>query len=91
MNFFFFFKEFLDPGQECREGGPAGWRRLPDTRFCGLLMRAAIMGLLIQMLSARVGVATERHLADLCREEYPIWARLILWFTALIGGLTYRR
>ena len=47
------------------------------------------MGLLIQMLSARVGVATGRHLAELCRDEYPAWARYVLWSMAelaLIGA-----
>ncbi|KAE8715727.1 Metal transporter Nramp2 [Hibiscus syriacus] len=40
------------------------------------------------MLSARLGVATRRHLAELCREEYPTWGRMILWVMAelaLIG------
>ncbi|KAL0366254.1 UNVERIFIED_CONTAM: Metal transporter Nramp2 [Sesamum radiatum] len=47
------------------------------------------MGLLIQLLSARIGVATGRHLAELCREEYPYWAGIVLWFmaeVALIGA-----
>ncbi|KAK4748357.1 hypothetical protein SAY87_014943 [Trapa incisa] len=47
-----------------------------------LLAWATVMGLLIQMLSARAGVANGRHLADLCREEFPSWARLVLWFMA---------
>ncbi|RID40522.1 hypothetical protein BRARA_J00558 [Brassica rapa] len=54
-----------------------------------LLMWATAMGLLIQMLSARVGVATGRHLAELCRDEYPTWARYVLWSMAelaLIGA-----
>ena len=40
------------------------------------------MGLLIQLLSARLGVATGRHLAELCREEYTRWARLVLYVMA---------
>ncbi|XP_055961086.1 uncharacterized protein LOC126673684 [Mercurialis annua] len=54
-----------------------------------LLMWATVMGLLIQMLSTRVGVATGKYLAELCRDEYLNWARLILWFmaeVALIGN-----
>jgi natural resistance-associated macrophage protein len=47
------------------------------------------MGLLVQLLSARLGVATGRHLAELCREEYPTWASMVLWIMAelaLIGA-----
>ncbi|XP_050212709.1 metal transporter Nramp2-like [Mercurialis annua] len=77
---------FLDPGNlegDLQAGAIAGYKLL------WLLMWATVMGLLIQMLSARVGVATGKHLAELCREEYPNWARLILWFmaeVALIGA-----
>ncbi|XP_065847242.1 metal transporter Nramp2 isoform X2 [Euphorbia lathyris] len=77
---------FLDPGNlegDLQAGAVAGYSLL------WLLLWATSMGLLIQMLSARVGVATGQHLAELCREEYPNWARLILWFmaeVALIGA-----
>ncbi|KAJ4729194.1 Metal transporter [Melia azedarach] len=77
---------FLDPGNlegDLQSGAIAGYSLL------WLLMWATIMGLLIQLLSARVGVATGRHLAELCREEYPDWARYALWFmaeVALIGA-----
>ncbi|PKI42609.1 metal transporter Nramp2-like [Punica granatum] len=77
---------FLDPGNlegDLQAGAIAGYSLL------WLLMWATAMGLLIQMLSARVGVATGRHLAELCREEYPGWAGLALWFmaeVALIGA-----
>lgn len=43
------------------------------------------MGLLIQLLSARVGVVTGKHLAELCREEYPPWARILLWVMAEVA------
>lgn len=77
---------FLDPGNlegDLQAGAIAGYSLL------WLLMWATAMGLLIQLLSARVGVATGRHLAELCRDEYPNWARLVLWFmaeVALIGA-----
>ena len=77
---------FLDPGNlegDLQAGAIAGYSLL------WLLMWATAMGLLIQLLSARVGVATGRHLAELCRDEYPRWARLVLWFmaeVALIGA-----
>ncbi|CAI9777164.1 unnamed protein product [Fraxinus pennsylvanica] len=77
---------FLDPGNlegDLQAGAIAGYSLL------WLLMWATAMGLLIQLLSVRVGVATGRHLSELCREEYPDWARLLLWFMAelaLIGA-----
>ncbi|KAL6995426.1 Natural resistance-associated macrophage protein 2 [Sarracenia purpurea var. burkii] len=77
---------FLDPGNlegDLQAGAIAGYSLL------WLLMWATAMGLLIQLLSARIGVATGKHLAELCREEYPYWAGLLLWFMAelaLIGA-----
>lgn len=77
---------FLDPGNlegDLQAGAVAGYSLL------WLLLLATAMGLWIQMLSARVGVATGKHLAEVCREEYPTWARLALWVmaeVALIGA-----
>ncbi|KAK4488418.1 hypothetical protein RD792_004181 [Penstemon davidsonii] len=77
---------FLDPGNlegDLQSGAIAGYTLL------WLLLWATAMGLLVQLLSARLGVATGRHLAELCREEYPNWARLLLWIMAelaLIGA-----
>ncbi|XP_059640612.1 metal transporter Nramp3.2 [Cornus florida] len=77
---------FLDPGNlegDLQAGAVAGYSLL------WLLMWATAMGLLVQLLAARLGVATGRHLAELCREEYPKWASLVLWVMAemaLIGA-----
>ncbi|XP_071733302.1 metal transporter Nramp2-like [Rutidosis leptorrhynchoides] len=77
---------FLDPGNlegDLQAGAIAGYSLL------WLLMWATCMGLLIQLLSARIGVATGKHLAELCRVEYPKWAGLLLWVmaeVALIGA-----
>ncbi|OWM80657.1 hypothetical protein CDL15_Pgr006687 [Punica granatum] len=70
---------FLNPGNlegDLQAGAIAGYSLL------WLLLWATLMGLLLQMLSARLGVVTGRHLAELCREEYPNWARLVLWAMA---------
>lgn len=77
---------FLDPGNlegDLQAGAIAGYSLL------WLLLWATAMGLMVQLLSARLGVATGRHLAELCRDEYPNWARLLLWIMAelaLIGS-----
>lgn len=77
---------FLDPGNlegDLQAGAIAGYSLL------WLLMWATAMGLLVQLLAARLGVATGRHLSELCREEYPKWASMALWVMAelaLIGA-----
>lgn len=77
---------YLDPGNiesDLQSGATAGYSLL------WLLMWATIMGLLIQKLAARLGVATGSHLAELCRQEYPRWAGLVLWVMteiAIIGA-----
>lgn len=73
---------FLDPGNlegDLQAGAVAG-----DT-LLWLLMWATAMGLLVQLLAARLGVATGRHLAELCRDEYPDWARRTLWLMAEVA------
>ncbi|KAL6623513.1 hypothetical protein ACP70R_033392 [Stipagrostis hirtigluma subsp. patula] len=73
---------FLDPGNlegDLQAGAAAG-----DT-LLWLLMWATAMGLLVQLLAARLGVATGRHLAELCRDEYPDWARWTLWLMAEVA------
>ncbi|KAL1329104.1 metal transporter Nramp2 [Arachis hypogaea] len=70
---------FLDPGNlegDLQAGAIAGYSLL------WLLVWTTIMGGLLQVLSARLGVATGRHLAELCREEYSNWARYVLWIMA---------
>ncbi|KAJ0754038.1 putative NRAMP family protein [Helianthus annuus] len=77
---------FLDPGNlegDLQAGAIAGYSLL------WLLLWTTGVGLLVQLLSARLGVATGRHLAELCREEYPYWAGKLLWVMAelaLIGA-----
>ncbi|MED6162029.1 Natural resistance-associated macrophage protein 2 [Stylosanthes scabra] len=77
---------FLDPGNlegDLQAGAIAGYTLL------WLLMWATFMGLLIQLLSARIGVATGRHLAELCREDaiaiqilsrgvFPLWLGVLI-------------
>ncbi|CAN6247784.1 unnamed protein product [Urochloa humidicola] len=41
-----------------------------------------IFALLIQSLAANLGVKTGKHLAELCREEYPRYVTICLWITA---------
>ncbi|KAI3737198.1 hypothetical protein L2E82_27193 [Cichorium intybus] len=73
---------FLDPGNlegDLQAGAVSGCSLL------WLLLWTSAMGLLIQLLSARLGVVTGRHLAEICRNEYPYWAILLLWLMAEIA------
>ncbi|MGH3551580.1 MAG: Nramp family divalent metal transporter [Burkholderiales bacterium] len=38
-----------------------------------------LMAMLIQTLSAKLGIATGRNLAELCREHYPLWLSRAMW------------
>ncbi|KAL3687421.1 hypothetical protein R1sor_013730 [Riccia sorocarpa] len=77
---------YLDPGNiesDIQAGAGAGYSLL------WLLMWATVMGCIVQLLAARLGVATGAHLAELCREEYPTWATYLLWImteVAIIGA-----
>ena len=44
---------------------------------------------LLQLLSAKLGVVTGRHLAEVCHDQYPLVPRLFLWLAmemAIIGS-----
>ncbi|ONM07417.1 Metal transporter Nramp6 [Zea mays] len=73
---------FVDPGNiegDLQAGATAGGTLL------WVLVWATAMGLLVQLHAARLGVATGRHLAELCRDEYPDWARRALWLMAEVA------
>ena len=77
---------YLDPGNleaDLQSGATAGYSLL------WLLLYAHIAGLLIQILSARCGVVTGKHLAQLIRIYYSRPVSIVLWlFTeiAIIGS-----
>ncbi|KAG9307500.1 hypothetical protein G9A89_017330 [Geosiphon pyriformis] len=67
---------YLDPGNleaDLQTGAVAGYSLL------WLLLYAHVAGLLIQCLSARAGVVTGQHLAQLIRSHYPRPISLVLY------------
>ena len=62
--------------------------------YCGyqllwVLLVATVLGLFMQVLALRLGVVTGRHLAQMCRQEYPRRLRLMVWLMiecAIIGS-----
>ncbi|CAL8274922.1 unnamed protein product, partial [Boreogadus saida] len=54
-----------------------------------VLMGATFIGLLLQRLSARLGVVTGMHLAEVCHRQYRTVPRVVLWLMvelAIIGS-----
>ena len=52
------------------------------TCCCGWSLAANLMAMLIQYLSAKVGIATGRNLPELCREHFPRRVSVGLWIQA---------
>eukprot|EP00486_Rosalina_sp_Unknown_P002978 CAMPEP_0201568470 /NCGR_PEP_ID=MMETSP0190_2-20130828/9564_1 /ASSEMBLY_ACC=CAM_ASM_000263 /TAXON_ID=37353 /ORGANISM="Rosalina sp." /LENGTH=405 /DNA_ID=CAMNT_0047989629 /DNA_START=47 /DNA_END=1261 /DNA_ORIENTATION=- len=77
---------YLDPGNlesDLQAGAVAGYQLI------WVLWWSTVLGWLIQTLSARLGVVTGRHLAQVCRYEYGKPVALILWIMtelAIIGS-----
>ncbi|XP_063695523.1 protein Malvolio isoform X2 [Culicoides brevitarsis] len=77
---------YLDPGNiesDLQQGVVARYKLL------WVLMTATILGLIMQRLSARLGVVTGHHLAEMCYREYRAVPRLLLWIMieiAIIGS-----
>uniref|UniRef100_A0A2S2NGA2 Protein Malvolio n=2 Tax=Schizaphis graminum TaxID=13262 RepID=A0A2S2NGA2_SCHGA len=77
---------YLDPGNiesDLQSGTTARYKLL------WVLMSATILGLVMQRLSARLGVVTGLHLADMCYRQYRKAPRLFVWLmmeVAIIGS-----
>jgi natural resistance-associated macrophage protein len=64
-------------------------RRSHHFQLLWVLLSATILGLVMQRLSARLGVVTGLHLAEMCYRQYKKVPRLILWIMieiAIIGS-----
>ncbi|EJD75134.1 natural resistance-associated macrophage protein isotype II [Loa loa] len=77
---------YLDPGNiesDLQSGSQAQYRLL------WVLLSAHIIGFFLQRLSARLGVVSGRHMAEVAYEYYPRTPRLVLWVMieiAIIGS-----
>jgi manganese transport protein len=73
---------YMDPGNwaTALAGGSAfGYTLLT------VALLSSLMAILLQALCARIGLATGRDLAQLCRDRFPRWVGLPLWFLAEIA------
>ncbi|KAL8559336.1 hypothetical protein ACOMHN_060026 [Nucella lapillus] len=77
---------YLDPGNiqsDLQSGAVAQYKLL------WVLMWSTVMGLIMQLLSARLGCVTGMNLAEVCRQEYTRVPRTVLWLmteVAIIGS-----
>ena len=73
---------YMDPGNWATDldgGARFGYRLL------WVLVMSNAMAILLQTLSARLGIVTGRDLAQACRETYPRAVNLTLWFLCEIA------
>lgn len=73
---------YLDPGNlesDLQAGATTGYELL------WVLLWSTILGLLLQILAARLGVVTGKHLAQVCRENYTSGVSNMLWVMAEIA------
>ncbi|CAA9998156.1 unnamed protein product [Nesidiocoris tenuis] len=77
---------YLDPGNiesDLQSGAVASYRLL------WVLMWSTVLGLVMQRLSARLGVVTGLHLAEMCYRQYKTLPRIFVWLmmeVAIIGS-----
>ncbi|KAJ6730503.1 SOLUTE CARRIER PROTEIN FAMILY 11 MEMBER [Salix viminalis] len=70
---------YLDPGNletDLQAGANHGFELL------WVILIGLIFAFIIQSLAANLGVTTGRHLAELCKVEYPKYVKLCLWLLA---------
>ncbi|HLN06280.1 MAG TPA: Nramp family divalent metal transporter, partial [Acidimicrobiales bacterium] len=53
-----------------------------------VVLAANLMAMLIQYLSAKLGIITDRNLPELCRDHYPRWVSRGLWVQAEVMAMS---
>ena len=75
---------YVDPGNfatNLQGGARFGYELL------WVVLAANLMAMLVQYLSAKLGIATDHSLPELCRERFPRWASVGLWGQAEIMAM----
>jgi manganese transport protein len=70
---------YIDPGNFATN--IAGGSRF-GYQLVWVIVAANLLAMLIQTLSAKLGIATGRNLPEVCRDEFPRRASLLLWLQA---------
>ena len=69
---------YIDPGNfatNIQGGAQFGYALL------WVILLANLMAMLLQSLSAKLGIATGKNLAEMCRVRFPVWVCYVLWIT----------
>ena len=75
---------YLDPGNfatNIQGGAQFGYALL------WVILLANLMAMLLQSLSAKLGIATGKNLAEMCRIRFPRWVCYILWITQEVTAM----
>ncbi len=75
---------YMDPGNwgtDIEGGARFGYQLL------WVILLANMMAILLQILSAKLGIATGKSLPAVCRDNYPRWLSISLWVTAEIAAM----
>jgi manganese transport protein len=75
---------YVDPGNfatNLQGGAKFGYELL------WVVLAANLMAMLVQYLSAKLGIATDHNLPELCRAHFPRWASWGLWLQAEVMAM----
>ncbi|WCK54928.1 Nramp family divalent metal transporter [Aneurinibacillus sp. Ricciae_BoGa-3] len=75
---------YIDPGNfatNIQSGSQFGYKML------WVVVLANLMALLLQNMSAKVGIATGKNLPELCREHFPRWLSFVMWIFSEIAAM----
>ncbi|HEU0155210.1 MAG TPA: Nramp family divalent metal transporter [Stellaceae bacterium] len=75
---------YMDPGNfavNIAAGSRFGYRLL------WVVLASNLVAMLFQVLSAKLGIASGRNLAELCRERLPQWAVWPIWALSELGAI----
>jgi manganese transport protein len=75
---------YIDPGNfatNIQGGAQFGYALL------WVILLANLMAILLQSLSAKLGIATGKNLAEMCRIRFPRWVCYVLWITQEIAAM----
>jgi manganese transport protein len=75
---------YIDPGNfatNIQSGSQFGYKML------WVVVLANLMAMLLQNMSAKLGIATGKNLPELCRDQFPKWITYILWGISEIAAM----
>ena len=75
---------YIDPGNfatNIQSGSLFGYKML------WVVVLANLMAMLLQNMSAKLGIATGKNLPELCRDHFPKWLSLVMWVFSEIAAM----